>query len=263
MLLTRCSCISSGTLSMSGVPIVPGAMAHTRMPERREVAGHRQGHAEDGGLRRRVGELAGLALDAGDRRGVHDHAPLAVVVGLVGRHRGRGEAGDVEGAEGVHLHRADEGVLVVGRAVAADRAPAADAAAGDVDHERERRRASAAASMAAPTSSSSLTSPPTATAASPSSSASARGPVAVAVEDGHAAAELDQAAHGRGAQPAGAAGHQCRSSVRIHVLLSLPRLAAGGGQRRPVLDPHEPGEVAAHDLARRRRRAGPSGRWST
>ncbi len=32
MVLTRWSWISSGMLSMSGVPIVPGAMAHTRIP---------------------------------------------------------------------------------------------------------------------------------------------------------------------------------------------------------------------------------------
>ncbi len=105
----------------------------------REVAGDRQGHADDPALGRGVGRLADLAVERGRRGRVDDHAALAV--NRVGRgHRGGGEPDHVEGAD--QVHRDDPGELLerVG-AVLADGAPGpADAGAVDRDAQRCRVR---------------------------------------------------------------------------------------------------------------------------
>jgi hypothetical protein len=210
---------------MSGVPIVPGAIARPD-PERREVAGQRERHAEDRGLRRRVRQLTGLSLDARDRRRVHDDAALAVLVGLVLRHGHRREARDVEGAERVHLHRRDERALVVGRAVAADGASAAGGPAGDVHDQRERAEGASRFDGRGD-----VVVVRDVAAHRDRSSAELAGerfrPLLVAVEDGDADADLREPPNGRGAEPSGSAGHQRRSSFQVHVTSSGPRRSSG------------------------------------
>src|SRR3546814_11113417 len=88
-----------------------------------------EGHAGDAGLGGGVGDLPDLALEGGDAGGVDDHAAL-VVIGLVLRHVGRGEAAPVEGGDQVEVDDLAEGVERV-RPVLAERARG-DAAAGRV-----------------------------------------------------------------------------------------------------------------------------------
>ena len=106
----------------------------------REVAGDREGHADDAALGGGVRGLADLAVLGGDRGGVDDRAALAVLVGLVLRHRRGGDADAVEGADQVDLDDLLEDVEVVGRAVLAVLADGAGrpADAGAVDERLER-----------------------------------------------------------------------------------------------------------------------------
>ena len=68
-----------------------------------QVAGHREGQADDAALRRRVGGLADLAVLGRHRRRVDDGAAAAVVVRLVEAHLGGGQADAIEGADEVDL----------------------------------------------------------------------------------------------------------------------------------------------------------------
>jgi hypothetical protein len=105
----------------------------------------------------------------------------------------------------------------VGRAVARHRAPAADATTGDVDHERERADRAGGLDGGGDV-------VVVVDVAPDGDCAVAQllgqvGPaVGVTVEDRHADAQLGQPAHGRAAQPAGAARHQGRSSGQVHVV---------------------------------------------
>ena len=131
-------CASSGSEPSSGVLNRPGAMVTTRIRLARQVAGDRQGHADDAALGRRVGGLADLAVERGDRRGVDDDAALlAERLGL----------GDPLGGQPQHVERADQVDLddllervERERAVLAQRLDrVADARAVDVDAQRAER----------------------------------------------------------------------------------------------------------------------------
>ncbi len=102
-----------------------------------QVAGGDQGHADDAGLGRGVGDLADLALPGRDRGGEHADAALAVL-GLVGGHPGGGEPQHVEGADQVDVDDLAVEVVVAGAAVLVDQ-PHGAAAPGAV-HERAQRR---------------------------------------------------------------------------------------------------------------------------
>ena len=67
-----------------------------------QFPGDRQRHPDDAALGRRVGGLADLAVEGGDGSGVHDH-PALLAVQVRRQHPFRGEPGDIEGADQVHL----------------------------------------------------------------------------------------------------------------------------------------------------------------
>jgi hypothetical protein len=96
---------------------------------------HRQGHARDSGLGRRVGHLADLPLEGGDRGRVQDDAPLAAVVRLVLAHLVGGDPCDVERRDQVQVDHAPEVVEGVGP-VLGER-PLRDAAARRIADEVE------------------------------------------------------------------------------------------------------------------------------
>ncbi len=73
----------------------------------REIAGKRQGHADDAPLGRGVGCLTDLALKRGNRRGAYDHAALTRGR-LIADHSLDREPDDVEGADQVDRDRAGE-----------------------------------------------------------------------------------------------------------------------------------------------------------
>eukprot|EP00966_Prymnesium_polylepis_P055558 1284847-Prymnesium_polylepis.1 len=87
----------------------------------REVARHRQAHADDRALGRRVSNLARLPVEGGDRSGVDDAAALAVSIRLALRHALRRQPRHVERARDVHLQDALEWCERVRVALLADR----------------------------------------------------------------------------------------------------------------------------------------------
>src|SRR6202043_3035306 len=86
------------------------------------------------------GDLADLAVERGDRGRVDDRAPRAVLIRLVPGDGGRGQPGDVEGADQVDVDDAAEHLEIMGGcvfAVTPDR-PAQAGHAGAVDRDPQR-----------------------------------------------------------------------------------------------------------------------------
>jgi hypothetical protein len=104
----------SGAPCSSGVLKMPGRIVLTRISSRRQVAGDRQGHADNAALGSGVGGLADLAIFSSHRSGVDDCAALAV--DRVQRHHAGGGFRDAaERADQVDL---DDQVELIEREVA-------------------------------------------------------------------------------------------------------------------------------------------------
>ena len=207
MLDSRFSRIAAGTLSMIGVPIVPGAIAQTRMPS---AARSRA----SGSVMPRIAAFAAAyaswpvcpsmpAIEA-----VFTTTPRSTeLVGVVAAHgRGR-EARHVERADRVHLHRGDERLLVVRRAVARDGPAAADAAPGDVHDEGKDADGARGVDGSRDVV---VVVDVTADGDGPLTELlrESRGPLRVAIEDRNADAGVDETPNGRGAEPARSAGDE-------------------------------------------------------
>ena len=96
-----------------------GCDRHHPDAEARELARHRQRHADETRLRRAVGGLPDLSVERRDRRREHNDAALAVGVGRALRHGIGGEPCQIERTDEVDVDRADEARERV-RAVLAD-----------------------------------------------------------------------------------------------------------------------------------------------
>ena len=185
--------------------MTPGCDGAHSNPERCQISGHRQGHAEDRSLGGGVGHLSALAFHAGDRRRVDHHAPLAVLVRLTFADGGGHQPGDIERPGGIHGHGLHKRVLVVGHAAAPDGATTAHTAAGHIDENRElaqspgrghRRQHGVVVVHIAAHGHRGVA----------EFLSQVIGPIGIPVEDGHPDPDLQQPAHGRGAEPAGTPG---------------------------------------------------------
>ena len=123
-----------------GVSKMPGAMVTTRISERASSRAIGSVMACDRPLGGGVGRLADLAVERGDRSGVDDDAALRAAEfghgGIRGRHGGRGQADDVEGAHEVDLDDAVEALQRQHAVAAQDLAWRRDP--GAVDHDPQR-----------------------------------------------------------------------------------------------------------------------------